>query len=366
MDAILKLPRSRGVGPLSLSTRKNVLGIIRGALYVAKADGLVDVNVLADAAFPDPKGKGKKVRRKKRALSWEQFGALWRASGCSPALAIAVWTGARQGELRALHWADVHNVEGSRCTCDEHRADPHIVIRYGRPPVFGADCTPKNGEERVVSLFGLALDVFRTMTRGGAKNPKGIVFVSRLGGYRAKGRLVGRKEWADWKTAAEVNARWHDLRHTCGTWLARGELRMGIDAAWPLEAIKEHLGHAELRTTEIYADQRSGAQAQAMAARARAAIEATRKPETSPGQIGQVQSHLRDLNSRPTVYEDRGQLNDVAVVDRLLGLARAYLEAAEARDPFVVEKGLDLAEAVLRLEAHAARRPAPRRKRGAA
>jgi integrase len=357
VDAIMAFRKQRGGGLLSLSTRKNILNMLRAALTVAKRDGLVATNVLATTRFHDPKGKGKKATRrvKRRALSWEAFGALWRASKMSPGIVIAVWTGMRQGELRALHWPDVHNVGGVACTCERHDSAPHVVVRYGKPPIEAVssedECSPKNGETRTVALWGEALRAFETMHRGGVRNPRQIVFVSRLRGYRAKGRLFGRKEWSEWKAAAGVSCRPHDLRHTCGTWLVRGETRMGIDGAWPLEAVKEHLGHSELATTERYADQRDGDQARERAARARA----NDKPGTSPGQIAQVQSHLRGLNSRPTVYEPGAISSAAHSISALAGLARAYVTAVERGDETAHAAGLTLASAVLNAESAAVR-----------
>jgi integrase len=326
--------------PLSLSTRKKLLNIVRAALYVAKADGLVASNILADAKFADPKGKGAKKKKAKRALTWAQFEALWKAAQAAPELAVAIWTGCRQGELRALHWRDVHNVGGVACSCDDHRTDPHLVIRYGRPPApldDPSEATTKSGEPRVVSLFGLGLEVLERMHRKPTRNPKGIVFVSRVKSYRAKGRLVGRLAWATWKTAAGLPwLRWHDLRHTCGTWLVKGVL----GERWPLEAVKEHLGHCEIKVTERYADQREGSIAAAMAER-------TRSPSEAHHQERQVLSHLRDLNSRPTVYETGRKPRQNASLPELDGLAMGFLRAVRSGDPTVIAHGIRLAEAVL-------------------
>jgi len=344
LDAIGALRKKRAPAePLSLSSRKALLNIVRGALKLAVAAGKVSRNVLIGAQFDDPKGKAKKARRKvkKRALAWEQYEALRRVAGVKwYELVVAIWTCCRQGELRALHWVDVHNVSGSACTCDERRSDPHVRIRYGRPPVVGEDCSPKSGEERCVSLFGAALAAFEEMPRSAT----GIVFPSRLKGYRAKGRLVGRKWWKTVKEAAGLPAlHWHDLRHTGLTWLVRGELRMGITGPWPLEAAKEHAGHSEVRTTELYADQREGAMAQEHASRARGD-----KPATSPQALAQLLSHLGDLNPRPTVYESGYTSAEAQGNQALAGLAWAYVDAVTAGDELAHRHGLAFAAAYLR------------------
>lgn len=347
MDAILAFRKKGTDAPLALSTRKNILNMLRAALESAKHAGDVETNVLVGATFPDPKGKGKRAGRKakRRALTWEQYEALRakaRATGNGDyalALDVAVWTGARQGELRALHWSDVHNVGDLKCSCLDHSSEPHIVIRYSGPPRHGIDCSPKGGVVAAVALFGRALAAFETM----ARHKSGIVFASRLGGYRAKGRLFGRKSWAEWQAAiGRPDLRCHDLRHTCGTWLVRGEQRMGITRPWSLEAVKEHLRHAELRTTEIYADQRDGEQARALAAEARGD-----RPRNEPSEIGQVLSRLRDLNSRPTVYEHGRKTKGTGGLRSLLDLAWACVEAHRANSPFVGARSLDLAAAVI-------------------
>jgi integrase len=360
MSAILALKgrtkRNKGQ-PLALSTRRKLLNIVRAALYAAKADELVESNVLADARFADPKGQGARKKKAKRALTWDQFEALWKASKAAPEVAVAIWTGCRQGELRALHWRDVHNVGDVKCSCDEHRDEPHLVIRYGRPPTALDDpetCTTKSGEPRVVSLFGRALEALEALPRGDTKrNPKGIVFVSRVRGYRAKGRLVGRLAWSTWKTATGLAwLRWHDLRHTCGTWLVRGTL----GAPWPLEAVKEHLGHSELKVTERYADQRGGSQARAMVAAM--SDDAAQRSATSPAEAQQRAeklSHLRDLNSRPTVYEAECLPSNLVALDggagRVLGVEALWVKwerfvvAVRDGSPFAISRGLDFAAA---------------------
>ncbi len=46
--------------------------------------------------------------------------------------------------------------------------------------------------------------------------------------------------------SAGVDARFHDLRHTCATWL----LNRGV----PIEVVSKILGHTKISTTQIYAD----------------------------------------------------------------------------------------------------------------
>lgn len=54
-----------------------------------------------------------------------------------------------------------------------------------------------------------------------------------------------RDEWKAAREATGIDCRWHDLRHTCASWLAQ--------AGVPLQTIRDFLGHSSIAVTQRYA-----------------------------------------------------------------------------------------------------------------
>jgi integrase len=133
---------------------------------------------------------------------------------------IAARTGLRIGELLALKWADVDLQAG------------RLTVRHGT--YRGIDQPPKNRKTRTVPLSDAARQALRAHRH--LRGP--YVFCEDDGSrahyttHAARLRAVGVPGW-------------HVLRHTFGTALAA----RGV----PLRAIQEWMGHADIKTTMIYA-----------------------------------------------------------------------------------------------------------------
>ena len=103
--------------------------------------------------------------------------------------------------------------------------------------------------------------------------------------------------------AQETSIVWHSFRHTCAAALVSGMW----GRSWTLEEVKGLLGHESISTTERYAHLADSALRKAAAETRKPAI-SPRPPAKLPAKSSDssmisLRSHLRDLNSRPTVYE---------------------------------------------------------------
>jgi integrase len=139
---------------------------------------------------------------------------------------MALRTGMRQGELRALQWSSIDWLTRS------------VAVRHSRDGQ-GLLVAPKNGRARHIPLD---TDVYALLYA--RKRSTGYVFLARDGKPFTNRRL--------WEAMRRLRKRakfrrigWHTLRHTFASILAM----RGV----PLPAIKELLGHATITTTMRYA-----------------------------------------------------------------------------------------------------------------
>lgn len=128
---------------------------------------------------------------------------------------LGITTGARRGELEALRWRDV---DLERAEASVHRS--------------------KNGDRKVLPLVPAVVE---ELTRLQGK-PESLVFPSTK---RPDRPFNFDPVWAEALRAAGVrNFRFHDLRHSCASYLAQ--------AGAPLLQIAEVLGHRQLSVTKRY------------------------------------------------------------------------------------------------------------------
>lgn len=64
------------------------------------------------------------------------------------------------------------------------------------------------------------------------------------------GERTLRKQWTAARKAVGIQCRWHDLRHTCASWL--------VQSGVPIEVVKEILGHSSITLTLRYAHHAPG------------------------------------------------------------------------------------------------------------
>jgi integrase len=170
----------------------------------------------------------KRRQARERANAWrrERGHRLWPALGTytdvlTPLVFVALETGLRFGELAGLRWSDV----------DVDRA--MLTVQAAGT---------KTGTTRYVPLNSEAVKVLKAWK---PKNTEPDAFV--FPGRKAGTRLTDVKTaWAEVLPPAKIrHFRFHDLRHTFASKLVQA----GVD----LNAVRELLGHADIKMTLRYA-----------------------------------------------------------------------------------------------------------------
>ena len=163
-------------------------------------------------------------RERVRFLNDVELAAVLKAAReASPfmhaAVLVSLGTGLRQGELLRLQWKDI----------DLERKTLTVLIS-------------KNTRRRMVHLPAPAIDALKALKRDGVVNLK-HVFVDDEGEPVDKEWLTYR--WNPVRTAAGLSDfRWHDLRHSCASFLAQnGATLVEIGAV---------LGHSSPSVTAKY------------------------------------------------------------------------------------------------------------------
>ena len=158
----------------------------------------------------------------------ESLLAACKASGSAilfPIVATAISTGARYGEIMGLTWDDV-DFQLRR-----------IVLR-----------DTKNGDTRAVPLAGLAYNELKALSDARHKDIK-LIFASKssIGNpMKDEKPILIRTAWETaLKKSGIENFKFHDLRHTCASYLAMNGAS--------LAEIAEVLGHKTLQMVKRYA-----------------------------------------------------------------------------------------------------------------
>jgi integrase len=184
----------------ALSVPRSVSRVI-GTMYEdARNIGLVETNPFSNLRLPATEREADIT-----APTMEAYRALLEActvlGGYGPEfkamIQFASWTGIRQGELFALQWEDVGEEE--------------ITVSQSRK-LDGSIGLPKNGKARTIPFLPPArvLDAV-------PRRPDPFVFHSPRGQPLLKGTHAW--SWKAVKSRADVETRWHDLRHFCATQL---------------------------------------------------------------------------------------------------------------------------------------------------
>lgn len=308
---------------LATQTRRNALNLLRAVFAAGVEDGILDENPCIGMKVKD---RGRTTEPSTH-LTLDEVSKLL-AVATDPAVALAIGTGMRSGELRSLRWKDV--------------LEDEIIVRYGKPGE-----PKKNGKVHRIPILPLARQALEKLPRSHE-----MVLPTVTGCYRPKGRFIDAADWKRWKAAAGITrpVRPHDLRHTTATLLLTG----AWGEPWSLEAVKELLNHSSVKVTERYAKATGTLATKA----ARAMMMGTADKRTTSAQAAealaaQATDLLRrrgsDSNRRMTVLQGGHISKGDQYLHPLALLSRSYVEAVANGDPFAHVRGLDLAEVVFKL-----------------
>jgi integrase len=147
---------------------------------------------------------------------------------------VALTTGLRQGELFALHWADI-DLEAGTITVR------HTLQEYGSELTLAEPKTSRSRRSVPISdrvVAALRAHHKQMMIDG---NPGPWVFCDTTGGPLRKSNVTRRSFRPLLKRAGLPLIRFHDLRHTAATlWLIKG--------VHP-KVVQERLGHSSIAIT---------------------------------------------------------------------------------------------------------------------
>lgn len=169
--------------------------------------------------------KFKEPKRQARFFTREEVAKMLATADAAvrPMVAFLVNTGLRRDELRHLTWADI-NIERRVLT---------VQAKDG--------WRPKDYEVRHIPLNAGALKVLRELS--GPRDPRAPVFHDRAGNAYESDFLTHR--FKKFLRGLKIEGSLHSFRHTFASHL----IMKGAD----LYSVSKLLGHASIKTTEIYA-----------------------------------------------------------------------------------------------------------------
>jgi integrase len=233
VERFIAAERRDGKAPKSI---RNYLGILHSIFELAIEEGWARENPVKRAAKPEGAG-GADIR----FLTIEEVEAVLLVVPDDVLGSIegtlyltAAMTGLRQSELLGLRWRDVDWLAGK--------------VRVRRAYVRGEYGTTKSrrGFRAVPLADRVGAELEALSRRSAFTGDDDLVFGHPQTGGPLDRSKVRKRFKAAVKAAGIRDVRFHDLRHTFGTRMAA----VGV----PMRTLQEWMGHADFKTTLIYAD----------------------------------------------------------------------------------------------------------------
>lgn len=144
----------------------------------------------------------------------------WQNQRAALVVQYAMLTGRRRGEILRLTWDRVDLEQG-------------IVTYHGT--------TTKSGKTQALPVSAKALEVLNQALALNSNQKEGLVFPTSTGRYYSGFYVI----WRRIRKAANIDIRFHDLRHTYASIVASsGKVQMHV--------LQELLGHSDIKMTKRY------------------------------------------------------------------------------------------------------------------
>jgi integrase len=221
--------------PLAAKTVRNHLGVLGAALKYAVGMGWIPSNPMAAVKKPS-------ARRTKEMTIWgaeevATFLSATESHPLSPLFHLALYTGARRGELLGLRWNDVDLARGRIAVRQ------NLVLVDG-VPTFG---TPKSHEARTVDLDESTVSVLRRWQSDQRGQLDGVKPFGDLVFTRADGSPLRPDTVSHWfrkaveESTVDRRISFHEMRHTHASLL--------LSAGVAPHVVSQRLGHADIGPT---------------------------------------------------------------------------------------------------------------------
>ena len=219
---------------MNIQTIKKILVTLGQIMAYAVRHKYISYNPVRDAERP--KGQGNTKKQKIRVLTPIEINALMEAESdleYNTLFQLAIFSGARQGEVLGLKWLDVDWINNQ----------VHIQRTFNNQAWYDVKTETSN---RKIDLGPAMMTALKKWKLACPPSKLDLVFPNKAGGPINHNNLVNRHFNPALKAAGLPIIRFHDLRHTYASLL--------IEQGENIKYIQSQLGHSSPTVTlDIYA-----------------------------------------------------------------------------------------------------------------
>ena len=229
-----KFITERQIQRINLSTLKKILVSLGQIFSLAVKRGYCLKNPVSEA--DRPRSQGTEQDDKIHVLTREQICAFLeqvKEQKYKTLLTLAIFSGARQGELLGLKWTDI----------DWQNSQVHIQRTFNNRGIYA---TKTKGSNRRVDLGPATIKALKEWRLACPPGKLGLVFPTSTGQPMNHNNMVNRHFRPALKAADIDRIRFHDLRHTYASML--------LEHGENIKYIQSQLGHSSPTVTlNVYA-----------------------------------------------------------------------------------------------------------------